>query len=78
MISIKETSLSVSVSPSAPLSTLGRTQMPYVSGLKRIVRHTPYVRLVFGFLFASLAFQVWGLQIVYGDASLSAFSVVML
>ncbi|XP_062872131.1 sodium-dependent lysophosphatidylcholine symporter 1 [Trichomycterus rosablanca] len=42
----------------APLSKLDRIQMPYISALKKIVRHTPYVRLVFGFLFASVAFQM--------------------
>ncbi|KAG7472311.1 hypothetical protein MATL_G00107590 [Megalops atlanticus] len=42
----------------APLSTLNRIRMPYISGMKMVVKHTPYVRLVFGFLFASLAFQM--------------------
>lgn len=42
----------------APLSPLGRTKMPFFSGLTCIVKHTPYVRLVFGFLFSSLAFQL--------------------
>ncbi|MBN3306278.1 NLS1 protein, partial [Amia calva] len=42
----------------APLSTLDKLQMPYLSGVKCIVKHTPYIRLVFGFLFASLAFQM--------------------
>ncbi|XP_069035564.1 sodium-dependent lysophosphatidylcholine symporter 1 isoform X1 [Lepisosteus oculatus] len=42
----------------APLSTLDKLQMSYLSGLRCVVRHTPYVRLVFGFLFASLAFQM--------------------
>ncbi|KAL1021217.1 hypothetical protein UPYG_G00010280 [Umbra pygmaea] len=42
----------------APLSTLGRTRMPYLEGMKMVVGHTPYVKLVFGFLFTSLAFQM--------------------
>ncbi|KAK1156224.1 hypothetical protein AOXY_G26358 [Acipenser oxyrinchus oxyrinchus] len=42
----------------APLSPLGRTKMPFFSGLMCIVKHTSYVRLVFGFLFSSLAFQL--------------------
>ncbi|XP_018593278.1 sodium-dependent lysophosphatidylcholine symporter 1 isoform X2 [Scleropages formosus] len=42
----------------APLSTLDRIRIPYVSGLKMVVKHTAYVKLVFGFLFASLAFQM--------------------
>ncbi|XP_071783665.2 sodium-dependent lysophosphatidylcholine symporter 1-B-like [Centroberyx gerrardi] len=42
----------------APLSTLDRIQMPYLTGVKMVIRHTPYVRLVFGFLFSSLAFQM--------------------
>ncbi|XP_071391272.1 sodium-dependent lysophosphatidylcholine symporter 1 isoform X2 [Centroberyx affinis] len=41
----------------APLSTLDRIQMPYLTGVKMVMRHTPYVRLIFGFLFSSLAFQ---------------------
>ncbi|XP_036803559.1 sodium-dependent lysophosphatidylcholine symporter 1 isoform X2 [Oncorhynchus mykiss] len=42
----------------APLSTLDRIRMPYLAGMKMVVGHTPYVKLVFGFLFASLAFQM--------------------
>uniref|UniRef100_UPI003AAF7033 sodium-dependent lysophosphatidylcholine symporter 1 isoform X1 n=2 Tax=Centroberyx gerrardi TaxID=166262 RepID=UPI003AAF7033 len=42
----------------APLSTLGRIQLPYLTGVKMAMRHTPYVRLIFGFLFSSLAFQM--------------------
>uniref|UniRef100_A0A4W4EPE0 Major facilitator superfamily (MFS) profile domain-containing protein n=1 Tax=Electrophorus electricus TaxID=8005 RepID=A0A4W4EPE0_ELEEL len=42
----------------APLSRLERSTVPYLTSLKLLMRHTPYVRLVFGFLFASLAFQV--------------------
>ncbi|KAK1801511.1 hypothetical protein P4O66_004572 [Electrophorus voltai] len=41
----------------APLSRLERSTVPYLTSLKLLMRHTPYVRLVFGFLFASLAFQ---------------------
>lgn len=48
----------VSLSTPAPLSTLDRIRMPYLAGMKMVVGHTPYVKLVFGFLFASLAFQV--------------------
>ncbi|RXN11255.1 sodium-dependent lysophosphatidylcholine symporter 1-like protein [Labeo rohita] len=43
----------------APLSKLDRINVSYLTGMKMVVRHTPYVRLVFGFLFASLAFQVY-------------------
>uniref|UniRef100_A0A8C1YTV6 Si:ch211-224l10.4 n=1 Tax=Cyprinus carpio TaxID=7962 RepID=A0A8C1YTV6_CYPCA len=42
----------------APLSKLDRINVPYLTAIKMIVGHTPYVRLVFGFLFASLAFQL--------------------
>ncbi|XP_050951666.1 sodium-dependent lysophosphatidylcholine symporter 1 [Labeo rohita] len=42
----------------APLSKLDRINVSYLTGMKMVVRHTPYVRLVFGFLFASLAFQM--------------------
>nr|XP_021330195.1 sodium-dependent lysophosphatidylcholine symporter 1-B isoform X2 [Danio rerio] len=42
----------------APLSNLDSVKVPYLTGIKMVVRHTPYVRLVFGFLFSSLAFQV--------------------
>ncbi|KAG9332492.1 hypothetical protein JZ751_014590 [Albula glossodonta] len=42
----------------APLSTLDRIRIPYLTGMKMVVKHSPYVRLVFGFLFASLAFQM--------------------
>uniref|UniRef100_A0A672RBM9 Sodium-dependent lysophosphatidylcholine symporter 1-like n=1 Tax=Sinocyclocheilus grahami TaxID=75366 RepID=A0A672RBM9_SINGR len=42
----------------APLSKLDRISVPYLTGMKMVVRHTPYVWLVFGFLFASLAFQM--------------------
>lgn len=47
----------VSSSP-APLSKLDRMQGAYLSGMKMIVKHTPYLWLVFGFLFCSVAFQV--------------------
>ncbi len=43
---------------SAPLSKLDRINVSYLTGMKMVAGHTPYVRLVFGFLFASLAFQV--------------------
>ncbi|XP_043080697.1 sodium-dependent lysophosphatidylcholine symporter 1-like [Puntigrus tetrazona] len=42
----------------APLSKLDSVNVPYLTGIKLMVGHTPYVRLVFGFLFASLAFQM--------------------
>ncbi|XP_021330193.2 sodium-dependent lysophosphatidylcholine symporter 1 [Danio rerio] len=42
----------------APLSNLDRINVPYLTGMKMVVGHTPYVRLVFGFLFSSLAFQM--------------------
>uniref|UniRef100_A0A8C1VT96 Si:ch211-224l10.4 n=1 Tax=Cyprinus carpio TaxID=7962 RepID=A0A8C1VT96_CYPCA len=42
----------------APLSKLDRINVPYLTGMKMVVRHTPYLWLVFGFLFASLAFQM--------------------
>ncbi|XP_051516708.1 sodium-dependent lysophosphatidylcholine symporter 1-like isoform X1 [Myxocyprinus asiaticus] len=42
----------------APLSKLDRINMSYLTGMKMVVCHIPYVRLVFGFLFASLAFQM--------------------
>ena len=42
----------------APLSKLDRIQVPYLTGMKMVWKHTPYVWLVFGFLFSSLAFQV--------------------
>ncbi|KAG5838554.1 hypothetical protein ANANG_G00224870 [Anguilla anguilla] len=42
----------------APLSTLDRIRMPYLSGVRMVIKHSPYVRLVFGFLFCSLAFQM--------------------
>ncbi|KTG05346.1 hypothetical protein cypCar_00013621 [Cyprinus carpio] len=41
-----------------PLSKLDRINVPYLTGMKMVVRHTPYLWLVFGFLFASLAFQM--------------------
>uniref|UniRef100_A0A8C1KP17 Si:ch211-224l10.4 n=1 Tax=Cyprinus carpio TaxID=7962 RepID=A0A8C1KP17_CYPCA len=42
----------------APLSKLDRINVSYLTGMKMVVGHTPYVWLVFGFLFASLAFQM--------------------
>ncbi|XP_010873830.1 sodium-dependent lysophosphatidylcholine symporter 1 [Esox lucius] len=42
----------------APLSTLDQIRMPYLAGMKMVVGHTPYMKLVFGFLFTSLAFQM--------------------
>ncbi|KAF4096849.1 hypothetical protein G5714_022818 [Onychostoma macrolepis] len=42
----------------APLSKLDRLNVSYLTGMKMVVGHTPYVRLVFGVLFASLAFQM--------------------
>ncbi|XP_036386716.1 sodium-dependent lysophosphatidylcholine symporter 1-like, partial [Megalops cyprinoides] len=41
----------------APLSSLGLTRTPYLAGLKKLLRHVPYLWLVLGFLFTSLAFQ---------------------
>ncbi|KAG9269521.1 sodium-dependent lysophosphatidylcholine symporter 1-like [Astyanax mexicanus] len=42
----------------APLSKLDRIQVPYLTGMKMIVKHTPYLWLVFGFFFSSVAFQL--------------------
>ncbi|XP_041955426.1 sodium-dependent lysophosphatidylcholine symporter 1 [Alosa sapidissima] len=42
----------------APLSKLDRMQVPYLTGMRMVWGHTPYVWLVFGFLFSSLAFQL--------------------
>ncbi|XP_057175743.1 sodium-dependent lysophosphatidylcholine symporter 1-like isoform X1 [Triplophysa rosa] len=42
----------------APLSKLDSINLPYLTGMKMVVCHIPYVKLVFGFLFASLAFQM--------------------
>ncbi|XP_067302652.1 sodium-dependent lysophosphatidylcholine symporter 1 [Pseudorasbora parva] len=42
----------------APLSKLDRINVSYLTAVKMMLGHTPYVRLVFGFLFASLAFQM--------------------
>ncbi|KAL1249791.1 hypothetical protein QQF64_020796 [Cirrhinus molitorella] len=41
----------------APLSKLDRISIPYLTAIKMMVGHTPYVRLVLGYFFASLAFQ---------------------
>ncbi|XP_043351795.1 sodium-dependent lysophosphatidylcholine symporter 1-B-like isoform X4 [Dermochelys coriacea] len=41
-----------------PLSPLGKTQLPFFCSLRKILRHQPYVQLLCGFLFMSLAFQV--------------------
>ncbi|KAB5546388.1 hypothetical protein PHYPO_G00071470 [Pangasianodon hypophthalmus] len=41
-----------------PLSKLDRIQVSYLTGMKMVVRHNPYVRLVLGFLFSSVAFQM--------------------
>ncbi|KAJ8412314.1 hypothetical protein AAFF_G00145810 [Aldrovandia affinis] len=40
-----------------PLSSLGPARISYLSALKMLLSHTPYLRLVLGFLLASLAFQ---------------------
>ncbi|XP_066528723.1 sodium-dependent lysophosphatidylcholine symporter 1-like isoform X2 [Hoplias malabaricus] len=40
----------------APLSNLDRLQMGYFTGMKMIINHTPYVCLVFGFFFSTVAF----------------------
>ncbi|XP_028849558.1 sodium-dependent lysophosphatidylcholine symporter 1-like [Denticeps clupeoides] len=42
----------------APLSKLDRINVPYLAAMKMVWKHTPYVWLVFGFLFCSLAFQM--------------------
>ncbi|XP_066528720.1 sodium-dependent lysophosphatidylcholine symporter 1-like isoform X2 [Hoplias malabaricus] len=42
----------------APLSKLDRLQMGYLTGMKMIIKHTPYLWLVFGFFFSSVAFQM--------------------
>lgn len=42
----------------APLSTLGRVRMPYLAAMTQVMGHAPYVRLVAGFLFSSIAFQM--------------------
>ncbi|XP_051518601.1 sodium-dependent lysophosphatidylcholine symporter 1-like isoform X2 [Myxocyprinus asiaticus] len=42
----------------APLSKLDHINTSYLSSMKMVVCHIPYVQLVFGFLFASLAFQM--------------------
>ncbi|XP_063065512.1 sodium-dependent lysophosphatidylcholine symporter 1-like [Engraulis encrasicolus] len=41
-----------------PVHTEEEKHQPYLSSLKMVVRHTPYIRLVLGFLFSSLAFQM--------------------
>ncbi|XP_043946372.1 sodium-dependent lysophosphatidylcholine symporter 1-like [Protopterus annectens] len=41
-----------------PFNPLGRTKISFWTSLKTIMRHKPYVRLLSGFLFASLAFQL--------------------
>ncbi|XP_074868194.1 sodium-dependent lysophosphatidylcholine symporter 1-like isoform X2 [Carettochelys insculpta] len=41
-----------------PLSPLGKTQMPFFCSLRLILGHQPYIWLLCGFLFMSLAFQV--------------------
>ncbi|XP_075577187.1 sodium-dependent lysophosphatidylcholine symporter 1-like [Pelecanus crispus] len=41
-----------------PLSPLGKVELPFTSCLRMIMGHKPYTRLLCGFLFASLAFQV--------------------
>ncbi|XP_039353764.1 sodium-dependent lysophosphatidylcholine symporter 1-like isoform X3 [Mauremys reevesii] len=41
-----------------PLSPLGRTQLPFCHSLRIILGHLPYVWLLGGFLFMSLAFQI--------------------
>ncbi|KAJ8016515.1 hypothetical protein DPEC_G00008040 [Dallia pectoralis] len=42
----------------APLSTLDRIRMSYLAGMMMVGGHIPYVKLVLGFLFTSLAFQM--------------------
>ncbi|XP_030389003.1 sodium-dependent lysophosphatidylcholine symporter 1-like isoform X6 [Gopherus evgoodei] len=41
-----------------PLSPLGKTQLPFFHSLRIILGHLPYVWLLGGFLFMSLAFQI--------------------
>nr|XP_009490891.1 PREDICTED: sodium-dependent lysophosphatidylcholine symporter 1-like [Pelecanus crispus] len=41
-----------------PLSPLGKVELPFTSCLRMIMGHKPYTRLLCGFLFASLAFQI--------------------
>ncbi|XP_037771309.1 sodium-dependent lysophosphatidylcholine symporter 1 isoform X1 [Chelonia mydas] len=41
-----------------PLSPLGKTQLPFFHSLRIILGHQPYVQLLCGFLFMSLAFQI--------------------
>ncbi|KAM8798050.1 sodium-dependent lysophosphatidylcholine symporter 1-like [Eudromia elegans] len=41
-----------------PLSPLGKVGLPFRSCLRMMVQHKPYVRLLCGFLCASLAFQI--------------------
>ncbi|KFV53801.1 Major facilitator superfamily domain-containing protein 2A-A, partial [Gavia stellata] len=41
-----------------PLSPLGKVELPFASCLRMIVGHKPYIQLLCGFLFASLAFQI--------------------
>ncbi|XP_042563480.1 sodium-dependent lysophosphatidylcholine symporter 1-like [Clupea harengus] len=41
-----------------PVRSEEEKRLPYFSSLKMLVRHTPYTRLVLGFLFSSLAFQM--------------------
>ncbi|XP_032839363.1 sodium-dependent lysophosphatidylcholine symporter 1-like [Tyto alba] len=41
-----------------PLSPLGKIELPFSSCLRMIVGHQPYIQLLCGFLFASLAFQI--------------------
>lgn len=38
--------------------------MPFFQGLRLVMSHGPYVKLIAGFLFTSLAFMVsgWGLR----------------
>lgn len=49
--------LSLILSP-APLYSLARVRLSYLTTLKMLVCHIPYQRLVLGLLFAALAFQV--------------------
>ncbi|XP_067410114.1 sodium-dependent lysophosphatidylcholine symporter 1-like isoform X2 [Emydura macquarii macquarii] len=41
-----------------PLGPLGKIQLPFFHSLRVILGHQPYVRLLCGFLFMSLAFQI--------------------
>ena len=45
-------------SPPAPLCSDDKMRPSYVNSLKMLISHIPYQRLVLGFVFSVLAFQV--------------------